>query len=163
MVLRDGMDPTRGQLYFGPVKLPDYATGAMVVSDIVLAEPEGGTWRRGAVQLGLVPPRQFQENTALTVFYEVYNIANDAPYRTEIVLKPTDGGGLVGGIRKLFGGGDDLTLRFEGLARSAGGVMQEARRVTPALKAGRYEIRVNVTNLVTGAVATRETRFIVMD
>jgi hypothetical protein len=163
MVLRDAAEPSHGRLYAGSVTLPDYRGTALTLSDIVLAEPEGGTWRRGDVQLGLVPPRQFAENSALTVFYEVYNLPENAPYRTEIELKPTDGSGLFGGIRKLFGGKNGLTLRFEGVARPGANGVQEVRRVTPSLPAGRYEIRVNVTNLATGATATRQTRFIVLD
>lgn len=163
VVVHDPTNPSQGQLYGGALEIPGYETSRLSSSDIVIAERESGSWHRGNAHLSLVPPRQFEEGSALTIFYELYNLPANAPYRTEIVLQPTDGGGLLRGVRKLFGGGP-LTLRFEERARpSEDGLVQEIRQVTPSLKAGRYEIRVTVTNLATEQSTIRRTRFIVLE
>jgi hypothetical protein len=138
LVIRDLGKASRGQMYGGGTTVPSYLSAGLMISDIVLAEPTDGTWERGTAKLALVPPRQFLESRPLTLFYELYNLPDATPYKTEISLAPTDKSGGLGSIKKLFGGKDgSMRLSFEGSARvDALGRVQETRRVTTQLKPG---------------------------
>ena len=165
LVIRDLGKPSRGQMYGGGTTVPSYLSAGLMISDIVLAEPNDGTWERGAAKLALVPPRQFLESRPLTLFYELYNLPAATPYRTEISLAPTDKSGGLGNIKRLFGGKDGtMRLSFEGSARvDAAGRVQETRRVTTELKPGRYRVIVKVTNLQNQQVTTMEKQFVVIE
>ncbi|MEX0890799.1 MAG: GWxTD domain-containing protein [Gemmatimonadota bacterium] len=163
MVIRDANRPSAGKLYGAAQPVPAFHPAGLDISDIVLAEPDSGTWSRGEAHLGLVPPRQFEEGAALNIFYEVYGLEADAAYRTEVVLEATEKG-LMDRIKGLFGGGGALRLTFDGVADpDAAGATQELRHVVPSVGQGRYRIEVTVTDLDTGRVATRETVFLVID
>lgn len=165
LVVLNAARPGDGQVYGGPAEVPDYARTPLLVSDIVLAEPDSaGPWRRHEVQLALVPPEQFEAPAPFTVFYEVYNLPATTPYRTEIAVERAEGRSLWGKLKGLFGGGRPLRLRFEAEAKATpDGRLQEVRRVQPNLKPGRYRIRVTVTNLLTGESAVRDRQFAVME
>jgi hypothetical protein len=122
-----------------------------------------GRWHRGEVSLALVPTRHFKGGS-FNVFYEIYNIAQDAQYSTEIEIEPvrrTRGEKLKG----LFGGGPGpITLRFAGVATNArNGVLQELRRVDAPLGAGTYRMRVTVKNLENGETTRNERTFLIPD
>lgn len=165
VVLRDLITPGVGQLYGGPADLRGFAGGNLMISDIVLAEPGVGSWQRGETALRLVPPRQFEENKPLRVFYEVYNLAPNTQYRTEITLQPIEAPVGFGRLKRLFGGGDGkVQLTFDGTVPDNNtGTVQEAREVTPAVKPGKYKLVVRVTNLADQQTVRSETSFIVSD
>ncbi|MBI4545436.1 MAG: hypothetical protein HY703_09590, partial [Gemmatimonadetes bacterium] len=164
LVVRSAAQPGQGQLYGGVTRIPEYRGPELGVSDIVLAEPDTtGSWHRGQARLALVPPRQFQAGRALTVFYEIYNLPEGTPYRTEIRLAGS-GAGAWSRLKRLLGlGGGPTTLRFEGAARpAASGPVQEIRRVASQVGPGRYRLHVVITNLITGEAAARQTDFLVI-
>lgn len=163
VVVKDLARPGRGQLYGGDLKVRSFAGQALSISDVVLAEPESGTWKRGDVRLGLVPPRQFTEGLPLRLFYELYNLPKDTHYRTEITIAPTEAPVGFARLKKLFGGsGGTIRLSFEGAATpAADGIVQESRKVTTALKPGRYRVSIKVTNLTNNETTAAETRFLV--
>jgi len=165
LVIRDLGKSSRGQMYGGGTTVPSYDGAGLMISDIVLAEPNSGTWERGDAKLALVPPRQFPENRPLTLFYELYNLPAATPYRTEITLSPTDKGAGLGSIKKLFGGSSgNVKLSFDGTARVDDlGRVQETRKVTTQMKPGRYKVVVKVTNLQNQQVTTMEKLFVVID
>ncbi|MGH7468474.1 MAG: GWxTD domain-containing protein [Longimicrobiales bacterium] len=164
LVIRDLGRPGRGQMYGGTTTVPAYDAPSLLLSDIVLAEPDPGAWHRGEAVLALVPPRQFLEGQPLTLFYELYNLQADAPYRTEITLEPTAQSTGFGKLKRLLGAGDgSLRLRFDGVARvNSAGHVQEIRRVTTELKPGKYNVRVRVTNLANQQVAVTAKEFVVI-
>ena len=129
------------------------------MSDVILAEPASGAWRRGSVDLAFVPPRQFEEGAAARLFYEVYNMPSGANYRTEITVKPMDKGV---GFNRLFRRRTPISLKFEGVAAPRSGIMQELRQISAELKPGRYRVEVTVTNLQTQENASSETEFVVI-
>jgi hypothetical protein len=166
VLVRNAFDPSRGQLYGGPLRVTDYRVPGLRLSEIVLAEGvDSGAWNRGRANLQLLPPRRFQSDEPFTVFYEVYGLNADAPYETRITVEPTGGGGLFKGIRKLFGGGGPpVRLSFSERARPDDqGRVQEIRRVTGNLKAGQYRVRVMVRHLETGESVEVERLFLVLD
>ena len=162
VVLRDVVTPGVGQFYGGPADLRGFTGENLMISDIVLAEPGAGNWRRGDAELRLVPPREFSEKQPLRVFYELYNLPPNQQYRTQITMVPVDGGAVLGRITKLFGGGDgSVQLEFDAVTpQNSAGVVQELREVTPEVKPGRYRIVVRVTNLDNQQTVRSETSFI---
>ena len=163
IVLRDLIDPGAGQLYGGPSELKNFAGPSLMASDIVLAESDDGVWNRGLAHLGLVPPRQFAENKPLKVFYELYNLPAETPYRTEIDMMPVEGETGFGRLKKLFGAkGSGIHLSFEGMAQpNADGTVQELRQITTQVKPGKYRIEVRVTNLTNQQSVRTATVFVV--
>ncbi|HET9986650.1 MAG TPA: hypothetical protein VFQ38_23940, partial [Longimicrobiales bacterium] len=121
----------------------------------------GGTWTRGPVRLTLLPPRRVPAKRPFTLFYEIYGLPKATRYRTEIRVVAARRPGLGARLRSRLGGPPvAITLRFDGEAEYAmPGVVQELRRITVRMKQGWYRLRVNVTNLETGAEATGERAF----
>ncbi|HET9440337.1 MAG TPA: GWxTD domain-containing protein [Longimicrobiales bacterium] len=164
VVLRDLVTPGKGQLYGGDAEIKNFTGTSLMLSDVVLAEPDNGTWQRGEARLGLVPPRQFMEGKPLRLFYEIYNLPGNADYRTEIIMEPVEGETGFGRIKKLFGGGGNgVRLQFDGVAPSnTAGVVQELRQVTTQVKPGKYRVSVRVTNLQNAQSVRSETMFVVL-
>lgn len=157
-------DPERaGGTYAGPLTLPDFGGDTLMLSDLVLGEAEGTGWRRGTVELALVPPRRFAPGTALSLFYEVYNATADAPIHTRIRVEPMDGGGLLGWVGKLFGGGRaPVELSFDVVSEpEAGGVLRYSRRLQlESARPGRYRVTVEVKS---GTETVRRTTTLAID
>ena len=159
LIISDPTEPGVGQLYGGPFPVPDYTGSKLMLSDIVLAEPGvKGKWHRGNVSLALVPTRYFKGGK-FSVFYEVYNIAPNAHYSTEIEIEPvlkSTGQKLKG----IFGSKGTVRFKFEGEATDVkDGTMQELRRMDAPLGAGVYRMRVTVKNLENGETAHNERTF----
>ncbi|MBI4545810.1 MAG: hypothetical protein HY703_11485 [Gemmatimonadetes bacterium] len=150
-----------GQLYGGPLAVPDYSGDRLMLSDLVLAEADReGAWRRGDVSLAMVPPGQFPSSGAFRLFYEIYNLPAGVPYRTEIQVRPAGRDGLLSPLRALLGGKRGVQLGFEGVATSAApNTLQEVRRVAAQLHPGGYRLQLRITNLVTGQTAVRDRLF----
>lgn len=166
VLVRNTMRAGEGQMYGGPVDVSDYAGTDLRISEIVLARTAAdGSWERGNARLALLPPRQFEADDPFRVFYEIYNLGDDAAYRTEILVEPTEGGGLIGAIKGLFGAGrGKVNLQFEDVARDErylGGV-QELRDLAADFEPGRYRITIRITETATGRTASRERMFIVI-
>lgn len=159
VIVSDPAVPGVGQLYGGPFPIPDYSGNRLMLSDIVLAEPSpGGRWRRGDVALTLVPTGLFRGGS-FTIFYEIYNIATNANYSTEIEIEPVrESTGSK--LKAWFGGKNRMTLVFGGVASTAKrGTLQELRRIDAAFPPGQYRMRVAVRNLQTREVARSERIF----
>lgn len=161
LVVADGFDALRGRLAGRGIDVPDYSGTRLMVSDIVLAEPDsGGAFRRGETALALVPTREFPGG-AFRTYYEVYNLTPDSSYSTEIVVEKA-GGGIGGFVRGLFGGGPEVRLRFDDTAAPVDGLSPQLRRVDTSLGPGDYRIRVRVTDRATGRTAEKERVFTVV-
>lgn len=162
VIVSDPSEPGVGQLYGGPFPVPDYSGPHLMLSDVVLAEPAvEGRWHRGAVALALVPTGYFKGGS-FNVFYEIYNIAQNERYSTEIEIEPVRKG-TGQKLKGILGGGrNPIRLRFEGVATNArNGVLQELRRVDAPLGAGTYKLRVMVKNLENGEMSKNERTFVI--
>jgi tetratricopeptide (TPR) repeat protein len=163
IVIRDLARESHGQLYGGGTVVPAYESSALMISDIVLAEPGGGVWHRGNAELALVPPRQFLEGEPLTLFYELYNLPAGATYDTEIVLAPSATSSGFARLKRVLGGDGTIRLRFSGQAAPARlGYVQEIRRVSTELKPGKYSVQIRVTNLANQQVVQTSREFVVI-
>ncbi len=150
-----------GSLAAGTTRIRDLIMPGLGVSDLVLASPDtAGDFVRGGRRLALTLPRRFGPANPFMLFYEVYDLPADAPYRTRIRVEPVKKGGLLSRIGGLFGGGDDIDLRFEDIASpDPDGVVREVRRVASDLDPGRYRLHIVITNATTGETTETETEF----
>ena len=139
--------------------MPSYADEKLRISDVILAEPTGGAWRRGMVDLAFVPPRQFKQGAPAKLFYEIYNLPPNVNYRTEIAIKSTD---RRVGLTRILRRGSSLSLRFEGVTSpKQSDVLQELRQISTELRPGRYMATVQVTNMQSQETTKSSTEFIV--
>lgn len=164
LVVRDATDTTSGGMLGRALDIPDFGGDSLMLSDVVLAAPgETGSFRRGSVALRLVPTREYRGG-AFDVFYEVYNLAADHAYTTELLIEH-EGGGIGHAVKRLFGGGGpEVRLRFEGVAQlEADGVVREIRSIESELSPGRYRVRITLTDSETGRSTTRERPFTVIE
>jgi hypothetical protein len=163
LVVRNVAVSGQGQLYGGPTRVRGFSSQDLTLSDIVLAEGEGGTWRRGGVRLSLRPSHGFREGEPIALFYEIYNLPAGAPYRTELTIEPIGARGAWSGLMRLLRlrrSPLGLSLRFQGEAgMPVGAGFQELRQVSAALLPGAYTLRVKITNLQSGESSTGETEF----
>jgi hypothetical protein len=161
VLLRENADALHGRIAGRAIDVPDYSGTRLMLSDVVLASPDvGGTFRRGNVSLSLVPAGEFPRG-AFQVFYEIYNLAPEARYQTEVIVE-RKGGGIGGALRRLFGSGPIVRLRFQNMATNEGTV-PELRRVETSLGRGQYRLRVRIMDRATGQTAERVRDFIVED
>jgi tetratricopeptide (TPR) repeat protein len=161
IVVASNDDPTHGRMVGRTLDVPDYSGRQLLISDIVLAEPDsGGSFRRGDVALSLVPTREFPGG-AFQAYYEIYNLTPDGTYTTEVTVEKA-GGGVGGLVRGLFGGGPEVQLRFDDVASPLDVLSRELRRVDTSLGAGDYRIRVRVTDHASGRSTEREREFTVV-
>ena len=152
VIMSDATAPGIGQLYGEAFHIRDYAGDELMLSDIALGHPETRTgWRRGAVELALLPTSQFPDSE-FDVYYEIYNLPAGHEYRTEVVVQHVDTRGIPQG--------EPTSIRFRGEAPDAEFV-QELRRVDTALPRGKHRLTVVVTDLITGASASRSRLFTV--
>jgi hypothetical protein len=150
-----------GSVHAGDITLRDYTGLQLQISDLVLATPDGnGHWRRGSVALDVTLPRRFEPDNPFTLYYEIYNLEPDDAYSTHLRVEPEGGGGILGGIRRLFGGGTRVDLRFDDRATLADdGAVREIRDLGSELPPGRYRMTVTIVNERTGEEAESTTTF----
>ncbi|MGH7448090.1 MAG: hypothetical protein ACRELT_11050 [Longimicrobiales bacterium] len=155
VIMTDATQPGIGQLYSDRFPIPDYSGNHLMLSDIALGQPDARTgWRRGDVTLALLPTTQFP-SSAFDVYYEIYNLPAGHHYTTEIVIERADRSGTGRAPEA-----EPVRLRFGG--ESAAGpdaMLPELRRVESSLSRGSYRLTVNITDLNTGATASRSRAF----
>jgi hypothetical protein len=156
IVVKETERPGRGRMHGQHILVPSFAGDSLKLSTIVLAVPgEGGNWKRGATELAVMPIGEF-EGGDFRAFYEVYNLAEDTPYETEITVERVrDARG-----RPLSPGGRTepvIQLRFQDIASpDPNGNVQELRSIESDLEPGQYSIHVRVRNLDTRESAVTE-------
>jgi GWxTD domain-containing protein len=149
-----------GAVYAGDIALRDYTGLGIQISDLVLASPAGnGGWTRGDVALDVTLPRRFTPDNPFTLYYEIYNLEADDPYSTHLRVESDGGGGIFGGIKRLFGfGGPRVDLRFDDRATLADdGAIREIRDLGTDLPPGRYRMTVTIVNQRTYEEASSQT------
>jgi GWxTD domain-containing protein len=158
LVALDAAAPKRGRFSGSPLDVPDYSGTKLMISDLVLAAPGGGTWQRGQVRLSLVPLAQFPAGAPFALYYEIYNLPEAEPYRTDVRIEAVTG--AAGKIKSFLGGKRALRFSFNGQAavHDVAGV-QELRQLQSQLPPGRYRVHVAVTRLATGAATSGEREF----
>jgi hypothetical protein len=156
---------TAGRIVGGRTDVREYSAATLALSDVVLSPLEGApSFARGDVRLSLAPGREFRADESFTLYYEVYGLAADAGYRTELRIEPLSDG-LADQLRSLLPGSRDaIVLTFAEVAGEPHAVfgVQQTRTVNIAgLKPGPYRLRVTVTDGLTQTIAARERTLIV--
>lgn len=152
--VHDAFSRRTGALFGGGMVLRDFDDRAIELSDIVLTRPDSGSWRRGELTFPLTPAQSFGRNEPITVFYEIYNLQPDSPYRTRIRVVP-EARGLLDRVADVVNPGSrSLSVSFEAGSPATAGPVQEVRTVQAGLRPDRYVIEVTVTDLRTGDRAT---------
>jgi GWxTD domain-containing protein len=146
-----------GQVQVGSSTVPDFTASTLQLSDLVVAEVEGGRWHRGETAISPIPTHQVETGRTFRLFYELYNIAENAPYRTTLQIRPAEAQGVFDRIRGLFGRGRTIELTFDDAARPSVGKygVQEVRSIGADLAPGRYTMTVLVTDLGTNRTTQR--------
>lgn len=150
LVVRDAFDPHTGALYGGPMPLRDFDAERIELSDLVLTRSDAGRWTRSGLSFALTPAQSFGVGEPITIFYEIYNLPADTPYRTQIRVTPVVRG-LVDRLADIVTPGSrSLRVSFEGATSTTGGPVREVRTLQGGLRPDDYEIEVTVTDLRTG-------------
>lgn len=143
----------------GSIEIPDFRSGGLQISDLVLATADTGTWRRGAVSLSLVPGRVFPVGEPMHVYFEIYDQPAGAAFGVEISLRTDRRRGILGRIAGLFRGARTAaTLRFDDNATESDpvlGIPQLRSLGTADLEPGEYSLTVTITDRATGASSSR--------
>ncbi|MDP6779324.1 MAG: GWxTD domain-containing protein [Candidatus Latescibacteria bacterium] len=159
-------------IYRKSVVVKDYATEELMLSDLQLAwriveSQEEGKFAKQGLHVIPLPTRTFRKGLSVYVYFEIYNLTRDAygqtRYQVQYTVRPKGGtglGGIVAQLAQTFTGKkrEEVAVGFEqvGLGES------EAAYVELDLgdsRAGRYELRVEVTDMNSGTVTGRETIF----
>ncbi|HEX6132742.1 MAG TPA: hypothetical protein VFZ24_02090 [Longimicrobiales bacterium] len=153
VIMTDATTPGIGQMYSEYYPIPDYSGPELMLSDIALGKPEEkeeNGWRRGDVTLALLPTSQLP-SSAFDVFYEIYNLPAGHTYTTEIAIEDVGRPGRAS---------EPVRLRFAGESGAGpDAVLPELRRVETSLPRGSYRLTVTITDLTSGATASRSRTF----
>ena len=142
---------------------PDFSTGALTMSDLLLASQVGPAEERSPFtrgELNVIPSftSRFAPDQPVYVYYEVYNLALDGEdrtrYTTDIELQPLEGRRR--GPFGLFGRDDRpvLTLRLEGTGSTISPV-EYAEVDMSDVEPGDYRLVVRVNDEVSGITSER--------
>jgi GWxTD domain-containing protein len=155
VALEQGADAGRVE----PLERLDVASGGASrprLSDLALGAGLAPlSWSPDGADTVLFNPLGVYSHTdTLQVYYELFGIAPGAGYETEIEVRKGRGGGL---LRKIFGGGSAIRLRFEEHASAEGsGIHRDIS--LQKLSPGIYTLTVSVTDAA-GNEAERQARF----
>lgn len=160
VVLEDTRDADRGGLWGGTVRVPSYRGSTLLMSDVVVAATGPAGWTRGGTSMPLHPGRSYASGEAMVLFYELYELEPGQGYRTELTIEP-ERRGMVQRLAGLFGGGNRISLSFDGRAPDdLRGALQQQRTLRTELEPGEYRLRVEVRS-DDGESATRERRLVI--
>jgi len=155
--------PEEGQILVGTRTVPAYPASRLAMSDLVIADPEQGSWRRGGVSISPLPGHQLRADGVFRLFYEVYGVKAEETVRTRITVAPGTDPDLLSRLKSLFGDQRVLELSFQESAQpGADGVLQVERTITPSLEPGRYTLEVTVERPSSGESATMRTSILLL-
>ena len=84
------------------------------------------------------------QGAEIEVSYIVCGLPDDEPFTARVTIRPTDGGGVVGGVRRFLGGGSD-PIRISWDDHADGFATARSRTITPGqLEAGSYRVTLRV-------------------
>jgi hypothetical protein len=137
---------------------------ALALSDIVIAEPRDGAWRRGTARLAPAQGHAIAEESPFRLYYELYNAQAGDQLEVSIIVAPGRDEGLLARLRDLISQRNALSLVFsEEAAPEADGVLRIDREVTAALEPGSYVVLITVRNERTGESAEAETGLVIVE
>ena len=163
LVVGDAFDPRTGALFGGPIEMRDFRGERIQMSDVVLTREDEGRWTRGGLTFPLTPAQSFTPNEPITIFYEIYNMEPDAPFRTEVRVVPAVRG-LVDRLADVVTPGSrSLRVAFESTTPAGDGPVQEVRTLQVPLRPDEYLIEVTVTDVRSGQRASAVSRMTLVE
>ena len=161
-LLVKSLDGTAGDLVAGPLHVERLDAERFSVSDVVAGrEGSGLVWFTPAGDtVRLNPLQRFPTGSGVDLYYEVYGLANGAPYHTVVRLEKEGGRSLLG---RLFGGGrSPVLLEFD--APASGPITRVQRGIELRdVSKGTYRLSVVISDPASGTTVTRTQRFQVVD
>ena len=173
-----GEDEVRDRMgiYRKMVNVEAYPADSLRISDLELAwriseEQELERFRKGNLEVIPMPTRSFLEGQPVSVYYEIYNLTRDAfgqaRYKVEytiLTLVGGDRGGIASRLVHSFTGDDSeqVAIRYEQTGLDETQVAYVELDVAES-GPGRYELRVEVTDLQSGEAARKETWFVISE
>jgi hypothetical protein len=156
--------PDEGQILVGTKPIPIYPPDALIMSDLVVAEPGPGTWRRGAVAISPLPGHQFPAGGRFKLFFELYGVRANETLRTRITIAPGTDPDLLSRLKSVFGAQRVMELSFtESAQPGPDGTLQVERTITPSLEPGRYAVEVTVERPDGGGAVTMRTSILLLE
>ena len=160
------------QVYRQTIDVPDFTAGRLMLSDLQIAQritesKAGGdsTFVRGHWSILPAPSRLFYPGDSQFVYFEIYNLARDefgaTRYEVAYEVRLTQAGGVkstpfIPRIRRRSG--EAVEVRFEQIGTESS-VSDYVQLDLGRAERGRYVLRMNVTDLVSGQKASRESVF----
>jgi hypothetical protein len=143
--IRNPNDDNQGQIITTAREIPSLAGFAM--SDLVIAEPRDGAWRRGSVRISPIPAHTIAAQTPFRLFYEVYAVQEGDPLAVELTIAPGDDKNVLNRIKSLIQQKSAYQVSFaDRAAPDAGGIMRQVRELQGDLQPGSYVVSVKLTN-----------------
>lgn len=117
VVVHDAHTPNSGNWYQGTINVPAVG-GLPQLSDIAVAQAEGGAWTRdGQTYLQVTPAHVTNADASIHTYFEVYGVSPETKYDVEFRLAPVDVAGRIWRLEP-----DDLAFRLRFTAEMPGDV-----------------------------------------
>ena len=149
---------TAGAIARTTITVDRFHPDSLTMSDIVVSPPDArASFERGSVKVALAPGRIYRSDEAPAIYYEVYGLAADEKYTTDIALTRVRDG-VVGQLRGALGRDSrSVSVRYEDVAQpdATYGQQDILSLALTGLEAGVYQMRVTITD-AKGRRATRD-------
>jgi tetratricopeptide (TPR) repeat protein len=131
--------------------------GGFAASDMVLGrEGSGLAWRRPEGDVPLNPLMRFPKDGTVALYYEVYGLPGGASVGTRVRVTPAGGRSI---FRRVFGGRSGADLQFTTVTDAPGRTRIRQRLELRGLANGRYLLRLELTDPISGSRVVRESPF----
>ncbi len=168
---RNRLDGSLG-LYRKSVVVKNYQREELLLSDLQLAfhitEAQGqNKFTKGGLQVIPLPTRKYRKGRPVFVYYEIYNLTRDefgqTRYSVEYTVRPRAGtnlGSVISRLAQTFSGAkrQQVAVGYEQVGLGESEVAYVELDLGDTYQ-GRYEVRVEVTDLNSGKMIGRETTF----
>jgi hypothetical protein len=157
VALRNDADSLQGQIALMKKSVREYRLG-FSVSDLVVAEPREGSWKRGDARLAPIPAHVIAGDAPFRLYYELYGLDADEPINVEVLIVPEGTSGILDALRQLISERLAMTLSFADNARTdRDGFVRRWHDIQAELSPGSYMVVVRVTRS-NGEMAESSTR-----
>lgn len=159
--VRNKADETQGRIASTTWSVPAFDK-ALLLSDIVVAEPRDGVLHRGTHDIAPAPGHAIFENTPFRLYYELYGAEAGDPLAVAIRVLPAKGESMLAKLRDLISSRNALSVEFDEQARpDADGVMRVEREYQAELDPGAYSVVVTIRDARTDETVTMDTNLVV--
>ncbi len=164
VVIENTGNAGEGDIRTGSRNVPSFAGSELMMSDLVVGEAGDGRWKRGRTDINPIPSHQVEHNKQFKLFYEVYNLAPGAKYRTTIQVAPKESGGITGAIKSIVGKKRAVELNFDDVAAPGADRygLQQVRSIGADMEAGQYDLKVTITDVEAQKETTRTTKLVIL-